>query len=293
MMGVKLERIRVNGAVLHVAEAGRKHSRLVILLHGFPEYWAAWESYIEAFAAAGYHVVVPDQRGYNLSDKPPQIAGYDLDALAGDILGLADHFGQRSFSVMGHDWGAIVGWWIATKHPDRLEKLAVLNAPHPSVWREAIRSHPGQRRLSRYVRFFQLPWLPEALLRARRFKVLADALRDRARPDTVTPAALESYRAAWRAPGALTAMLNWYRAIWRKDLPASGSLRLTTPVLLIWGEREVFAVRDLAEESLRLCENHQAIYLEQATHWVQHDEPERCIAACLSFLRQENSSLIN
>src|SRR4029077_2845834 len=128
MMGVKLERIRVNGAVLHVAEAGRKHSRLVILLHGFPEYWAAWESYIEAFAAAGYHVVVPDQRGYNLSDKPPQIAGYDLDALAGDILGLADHFGQRSFSVMGHDWGAIVGWWIATKHPDRLEKLAVLNA---------------------------------------------------------------------------------------------------------------------------------------------------------------------
>jgi pimeloyl-ACP methyl ester carboxylesterase len=147
-----------------------------------------------------------------------------------------------------------------------------------------MQSHPEQRRRSWYVRFFQLPWLPEALLRQKRFKALADAVRQRARPDAVTAAALDRYRAAWHAPGALTGMLNWYRAVWRKDLPRSSELRFMTPVLLIWGELDAFGVRALAEASLRLCENSQAIYLRDATHWVQHDEPERCIKALLDFL---------
>jgi epoxide hydrolase 4 len=283
VIDVKLACIDVNGVLLHVAEAGPKHGRLVILLHGFPEYWEAWQRYFEPLAAAGYHVVAPDQRGYNRSDKPSEVAAYDLDALARDVLGLADHFGRRCFTVVGHDWGAVIGWWIATRHAERLEQLVVLNAPHPSVWREAMQSHPEQRRRSWYVRFFQLPWLPETLLRRRRFKALADAVRQRARPNTVTAAELDRYRAAWRAPGALTGMLNWYRAVWRKDFPASSTLRFVTPVLLIWGERDAFVVRALAEASLLLCENSQAIYLRDATHWVQHDEPERCIAALLDF----------
>jgi pimeloyl-ACP methyl ester carboxylesterase len=283
-MDIQLEYIQVNGIVLHVAEAGPKHGRLVILLHGFPEYWEAWKSYIETLATAGYHVVAPDQRGYNQSDKPSEVAAYDLDALAADVLGLADRFGRRCFTVVGHDWGGIVGWWLATRHAERLEQLIILNAPHPSVWREAMHSRPEQRRRSWYVRFFQLPWLPEALLRQRRFKALADAVSRRARPGNLTAAALDRYRAAWRAPGALTGMLNWYRAIWRKDLPAASELRFMTPILLIWGERDAFGVRALAEASLRLCENGQAIYLKDATHWVQHDEPERCTEALLDFL---------
>jgi epoxide hydrolase 4 len=271
-----------------VAEAGPKHGRLVLLLHGFPEYWEAWEGYFEPLVAAGYHVVAPDQRGYNLSDKPSKVGAYDLSTLAADVIGLADHFGRRCFTVVGHDWGGLVGWWIATHHPERLEQLVVLNAPHPSIWREAMRSHPEQRRRSWYVRFFQLPFLPEALLRQRGFKALADSVRRRARPDTVTPAALDRYRAAWGAPGALTGMLNWYRALWRKDLPASAGLRLMTPLLLIWGEQDPFGARALAEASVRLCENSQAIYLKDATHWVQHDEPQRCITACLSFFHRGN-----
>jgi epoxide hydrolase 4 len=288
MIAIQLARVEVNGIVLHVAEAGPKHGRLVLLLHGFPEYWEAWEGYFEPLVAAGYHVVAPDQRGYNLSDKPSKVGAYDLSTLAADVIGLADHFGRRCFTVVGHDWGGLVGWWIATHHPERLEQLVVLNAPHPSIWREAMRSHPEQRRRSWYVRFFQLPFLPEALLRQRGFKALADSVRRRARPDTVTPAALDRYRAAWRAPGALTGMLNWYRALWRKDLPASAGLRLMTPLLLIWGEQDPFGARALAEASVRLCENSQAIYLKDATHWVQHDEPQRCITACLSFFHRGN-----
>ena len=283
MIDISFTRIAVNGVCLNVAEAGPDTGRLVILLHGFPEYWGAWEGYFEPLAAAGYHVVAPDQRGYNLSDRPSEIAAYDVDALAADVLGVADHFGQRRFAVVGHDWGGLVGWWIATRHPGRLQQLAVMNAAHPSVWREAMKSLPEQRRRSWYVRFFQLRLVPEALLSALGCKALADIVRGRARPDTVTPAMLDRYRAAWRAPGAITAMLNWYRAFWRKDLPASAGLRLMTPVLLIWGERDLAGVRALAEASIGLCEDGQAIYLKDATHWVQHDEPERCIAALLDF----------
>jgi epoxide hydrolase 4 len=284
MEDLHLEYVVVNGVTLHLAEAGPADGRLVILLHGFPEYWAAWLEYIEVLAAAGYHVIAPDQRGYNLSDKPAAVLAYDLDALAADVIGLADHFGCYRFTVIGHDWGGSVGWWIATRHAERLEQLAVLNAPHPIIWREAMQSHPEQRRRSRYVQFFRLPWLPELLLRQRRFRALVQGVSGRARSDTLTPEELEPYRAAWSVPGALTAMLNWYRALLRKDLPASTSCRIASRVLLIWGERDSYCVRGLAEASLRLCDNGRVEYVKDATHWVQHDEPDRCRENLLGFL---------
>lgn len=292
MVEIRSARIAVNGVMLHVAEAGRRGDPIVMLLHGFPECWVAWEGWFEPLVAAGCRVVAPDQRGYNVSDKPRGIAEYDLDLLADDIVALADHFGSRWFVVVGHDWGALVGWWIATRHPGRIAGLVALAAPHPSVWREAMRTDPAQRRLSRYVRFFQLPWLPELALRARQFRALAGALRARARPGDLTPAALRHYRRAWRMPGALTAMLNWYRALWRKQLPASASLRLATPVLLIRGGREAYGVPALAEASLGLCAHRREVLLKDATHWVQHDEPDRCLAEVLSFLRQDDVSVI-
>jgi len=284
MDDIRFGRVAVNGVALYLAEAGPTDGRLVLLLHGFPEYWESWRDYIEPLAVAGCHVVAPDQRGYNMSDKPVGAAAYDLDTLADDIVGLADHFEQSRFVLVGHDWGAAVGWWIATRYPARLDRLVAMNAPHPSVWREVMRSHPLQRRRSRYVNLFGLPWLPEFLLRQRRFKALADSVRQRADPAAVTAAELDRYRAAWSVPGALTAMLNWYRAFLRKDLPASESLRIIPPVLLIWGERDVYGVRELAEASLKLCENGEAVYFENATHWVHHDEPERCRQALLEVL---------
>ena len=191
MADIRFAHVAVNGVKLHVADAGPRDGRLVLLLHGFPEYWESWRSYIDRLAAAGYHVVVPDQRGYNLSDKPAGLRAYDIDTLAADIGGLADHFGQRRYTVIGHDWGGLVAWWIATRHPEQLDQLVIMNAPHPSVWREAMRDNPEQRRRSWYVRVFRLPWLPEYLLRRRHFRVLAESISRRARRGTVTPEELD------------------------------------------------------------------------------------------------------
>src|SRR5689334_22789150 len=161
---LRFARIPANGIQLHVAEAGPPDGPLVFLLHGFPEFWHGWRNQIAPLAARGFHVVAPDQRGYNLSDKPKDIASYDLDQMAADVAGLADHSRQQSFVVVGHDWGSAVGWWLAGQRPDRVRKLVVLNAPHPAVWVHAMRTDPEQKRKSGYVRFFQMPWLSEFLV---------------------------------------------------------------------------------------------------------------------------------
>ena len=290
MTDIRTARIGTNGISLHVAQAGRTGDPLLLLLHGFPEYWETWRDYMTTLVAAGFHVVVPDQRGYNLSDEPQEIEAYDLDWLAADVVGLADHFECRRFTVVGHDWGGAVGWWIATFQPDRLERLVVINAPHPFVWREAMRSNPEQRRRSRYVALFRLPRLPELLLRRNRFAALVRGLEERATEDGLTHVEFDRYRAAWAAPGALTAMINGYRAFMRRDLRLSSGLRIKLPVLLIWGEQDPYGVRELAEDSLRLCDDGRSIYLPSASHWVHHDERERCREAVLDFTRDFRKS---
>jgi epoxide hydrolase 4 len=281
---MRLARRPTNGVILNVAEAGPEAGPLVILLHGFPEFWYGWRHQIDALAGAGFRVLAPDQRGYNLSDRPQNVAAYDLDALSADIVGLADGLGRRTFSVVGHDWGGVVAWWIAAHHADRIERFAALNAPHPAAWLGGMRDIPEQRRMSWYIMAFRLPWLPEFLLRQRRFKALADAVRDTKRADACTAADLDAYRAAWAMPGALTGMVNWYRATARGKIDLDHPARVAVPSLIIWGTRDKFGVRELAERSLRLRDRGSVVYLD-ATHWVQHDEPERVNALLIGFLR--------
>jgi epoxide hydrolase 4 len=281
---VRFSRYRTNGVTLHVAEAGPEDGPLLVLLHGFPEFWYGWRHQIDGLAEAGYRVLAPDQRGYNLSDRPREIAAYDLDLLARDILDLADAVGRRRFSLVGHDWGASVGWWLAARHADRLDRFAATNAPHPSVWLEAMRDTPEQRRKSRYVQLLRLPLLPEFLMRQRNFKALADALRASKRPEACSESDLAQYRAAWSAPSALTGMVNWYRALLRKELPPSHRERIGAPTLIIWGRDDPYAITDLAERSARLCNSARIAYLD-ASHWVQHDEPDRVTRLLLDFLR--------
>jgi epoxide hydrolase 4 len=284
---VRFARIATNGIHLHVAEAGTSDGPLVILLHGFPEFWYSWRNQIAALAKCGFHVVAPDQRGYNLSDKPQDIASYDLDVLAADVVGLADHFGREAFAVVGHDWGASVGWWLAGRQALRVRRLAVLNAPHPAVWLEAMRNHPVQKRKSGYVRFLGLSVLPELLIGINRSKALGKGFRDSIRPDAFTEADLREYRKAWAQPGALRATINYYRAVLKKPLLAASQYRITCPTLVIWGKRDDYAVPELAEASSRLSTNCRIEYLDQATHWVQHDEPGRVNELLAEFLRQD------
>jgi epoxide hydrolase 4 len=283
-MDLEFIRRKANGVSLYCAEAGPPDGPLVLLLHGFPEFWYGWRHQIAPLARAGFRVVAPDQRGYDESDKPTGIAAYDLDVLAADIAGLATTLGRERFAVVGHDWGASVGWWTARNYPARVARLAVLNAPHPAVWKHAMRNNPAQRKLSRYVGAIGMPGLPEVLVRARNFDALVQALKGARRSDAFSKTDIEQYRAAWKKPGAITAMLNWYRALLRKDLLLSNEKRLAMPVRIIWGVDDAYAVPDLANESARLCDDAKILFVESATHWVAHDEPERVTRALLEFL---------
>lgn len=283
---MEVRRVRLaSGVELDCDVAGPEEGRLVLLLHNFPECRHGWRHQLLELAAAGYRVVAPDQRGYGASSKPPGVAAYDLDVLADDVAQLADALGRRTFSVVGHDWGATIGWWVATRHAERVERLCVLNAPHPGVWKHAMRSDPVQRRQSWYVRVFRLPKLPELLMRARDHKALADALRGARRPDAFSEEDLARYRAVWREPAALAAMVNWYRALLAKDLPdPAHAPRIRVPVRILWGVHDPYAIRDLAERSRALCDDASVTYLEDATLWVQHDEPERVSELLLAAL---------
>ena len=280
---VRFSRLATNGIHLHLAEAGSPDDPLLFLLHGFPEFWYGWRNQIGPLAERGFHVVAPDLRGYNLSDKPRGVSSYDLDQLAADVAGLADHFGQETFAVAGHDWGAAVGWWLAGQHPQRVRRLAALNAPHPAVWLDAMRNNPVQKRKSSYVRFLRIPYLPEFLIGLNPAKTLAKGFQDSTRADAFTETDLKQYRIAWSQPGALTATINYYRAVLRKPLLAPEQYRITSPALVIWGKLDAYAVPELAEASARLCADGRIVFLDKSSHWVQHDEPERVVALLADF----------
>ena len=283
---VRFFRVSTNGIGIHVAEAGPPGGPLVFLLHGFPEFWYGWRNQIPYLAERGFRIIAPDQRGYNLSDKPAGIRSYHLDELAADIVGLADHFGQKAFDIVGHDWGASVGWWLAGKHVSRIRRLAVLNAPHPAVWLDFMRNHPVQRRKSRYVRLLQIRRLPEFMARLSGFDALTKPFRDSIRSDAFTDGDLKIYRGAWSQPGAITAMINWYRALFTESIGPALEYHISCPTLVIWGKRDAYAEPDLAEASARLCIHARIQYFDQSTHWVQHDEPDRVSSLLTNFLRE-------
>ncbi len=274
----------VNGIALHVVEAGDPDAPLLILLHGFPEFWWAWRKQITPLANAGYHVVVPDMRGYNGSDKPQAVLAYDLDTLAADVVALGDAYGARRFHLVGHDWGAVIAWWVAARHPDRLERVVVMDGPHPDVWGRQALKHPTQALRSTYVAFFQLPWVPEATLGGFDFTGLKAMMRASAHADTFEPGALERYVEAWSKPGALTAMLNYYRAL--RDRPAGGApARLAPPTLTLWAGEDSFLERHVAEAGLALCDDGRLVMIEGASHWLHIEQPDRINAEVIAFLK--------
>jgi pimeloyl-ACP methyl ester carboxylesterase len=268
---------------LHYVEAGE--GPLVVLLHGFPEFSYGWRSQIDALAQAGFRVVAPDMRGSNLCSRPAGVAAYDVDRLAGDVRDLIRERGAERAAVVGHDWGAAVAWMTAMNHPEVVDRLAILNVPHPRRMLHGMR-HPRQLLRSWYIVFFQLPALPERFARAGGHAFLRNAFKD-ARPGAFTAQDIARYVEAWSQPDALTAMINYYRAAFRQP-PWSAEARLR-PVqartLVIWGERDRFLGAGLADPDRADVPNlERVVRLPDASHWVQHDEPERVNALLAEFL---------
>ncbi len=266
--------IETNGIRLHVITAGPKDGKPLLLLHGFPEFWYGWRHQIPALAQAGFRVIVPDQRGYNLSDVPPGVKPYSLPELGRDVLGLLDHFGIEKVNLAGHDWGAMVAWGLALAFPQRVERLGILNVPHPATLLRFLTHSPRQMLKSWYVGYFQIPGLADSQLERNDFYLTARSMTRSAGQGTFTPADLDAYRQAWANSGGVTGMLNWYRALVRYRPAWPKDLRLHMPVLIQWGKQDAFLRHEMAVESLELCEDGRLILYGNATHWVQHEQAE-------------------
>lgn len=281
----RFERYRTRSVGLYCAVAGPEKGPLVVLLHGFPEFWYGWRGHIESLAAAGYRVVAPDQRGYGRSDKPRRVRDYKIDTLAQDVVDLIDALGYEKASVVGHDWGAAVAWWTALKHPNRVDRMVALNVPHPAVMRKYVLGNPEQLKRSWYMFFFQLPRVPERVFMrdggATQFNNLVKA----SAPGAFTRDDESRYLDAWAQPGAMQSMMNWYRAAIRYNAKGLGSeLQVRVPALVLWGEKDEVLLASMARESLDYCDDGALRYFPRAGHFVQHDAREEVLAELLSFL---------
>jgi pimeloyl-ACP methyl ester carboxylesterase len=276
--------LTVNGIELHTVLAGPADGPPVVLLHGFPEFWYGWRHQIGPLAAAGHRVIAPDLRGYNLSGKPARRRSYRPWVLQGDVLGLLKALEIERADLVGHDWGGLLAWWLALEHPQRLRRLVILNTPHPKVFRDTLKRRPGQQLRSGYLLLFQLPAAPELLLRTGDYFWMRQAMRRSSRPGTFSEADMARYVKAWAQPGALTAMLNWYRAARGDPTVVPRQSRVSVPTLMLWGERDLFLHRRMAADSVALCEQGRLERMPEATHWLQHEESERVNALIAEFL---------
>jgi epoxide hydrolase 4 len=272
---------KVGDQTLHYVEAG--NGPLIVLLHGFPEFWFGWRLQIQPLVAAGYRVVAPDTRGYNLSSKPEDFEAYAVDLLAADISGLIGELGAESARVVGHDWGGSIAWTMAMNHPEVVERLVILNAAHPRRLSEGLHN-PNQLRKSWYFFFFATPGLPEHVVDARDWHFFRHFLHDANPP--YTPQEMERYIDAWSQPGAAAGMINYYRASVRQSQKeAAAKLRpISAPTLVIWGERDAYLGSDLAEPHRDDVLNLDRVErLADASHWVHHDEATRVNQLLIDF----------
>ena len=276
--------IKTNGIQLYVVQTGPKSGTPILLLHGFPENWRCWIKQIPVLSQAGCRVIIPDQRGYNLSDKPKGVQAYQVDTLVKDIIGLIDVLEYEKVNLVGHDWGAAIAWMLAIKYPERLHRLGIINVPHPAVMRRFLQRDFEQMRRSLYAAFFQLPWLPETIFRRNNWSVLAKSICNSAKSNAFTEKNIEEYKEAWSEPGAMTAMLNWYRAAFWYRPQITNDMRVRVRTLILWGVNDVALSRRMARPSLDYCEDGNLIFFPDATHWVQHEEVEEVNRHLLEFV---------
>jgi epoxide hydrolase 4 len=264
--------ITTNGIKLHYVTQGE--GKLMLMLHGFPEFWYSWRHQIPEFAK-DYKVVALDLRGYNESDKPQQLEAYNIQELRQDVAGVITGLGYENCILVGHDWGGAIAWNFAYYYPQMVEKLIVLNIPHPAKLVEGLRM-PQQLLKSWYIFFFQLPFLPEWLIQSNDYQLIAEGLQRMAiDKSTFSLADLEAYKDAAAKRGALTAMVNYYRNIFQGLLQDSLKQKeLEIPTLMIWGENDAALSKELTYETAKYVKNLTIKYIPNCSHWVQQEQPQ-------------------
>jgi pimeloyl-ACP methyl ester carboxylesterase len=306
-MALEHQYIQTNGVRLHCAVDG--DGPLVILLHGFPECWYSWRHQIAALAPR-FRVVAPDMRGYNESDKPRPVSAYALSELVADVQGLIEAFGERQAVIVGHDWGGGVAWTFAMDRPEWTRKLVIMNCPHPAIFSQHLRDNRRQLARSWYMFFFQIPWLPETLLRLGHARGVARAiqqsavnresitledlrvLRDAASRPGAMRSALNYYRAAFRSPESQAGLPPWLRRFLHGDQPQTAARltledwpKITAPTLLIWGEVDVALGKELTLGMEPLFAAPFDIkYIPLCGHWVQQEQAQVVNGYLLDFL---------
>lgn len=276
----------VPGARLHCAVTGPEDGPLVVLLHGFPQFWYSWRGVAPLLAAAGFHVIAPDQRGYNLSTKP---GPYTFATLTRDVAALIHDQGRERAHVIGHDWGGAVAWALASARPEMVDRLGVINLPHLQSFLSAgLRGNFTQLGKSYYIGVFQIPGLPEASLSANHYLGLKRALTGSSVPGTYSEQDLQRYVTAWAKPGALRAMLGWYRAmplqIARRQLgPYTGTI--AAPTLVLFGEKDIALDVRVAEEGMRFVPNGRLVRFPENTHWLPEERPADVAALMIEHFK--------
>ena len=278
------ERIAGDGVDLHVVTAGKGPP--IILLHGFPENWRSWRLQIPALAAAGFSVLAPDLRGYNLSDRPAEQNGYRLNHLVADVAALVRSTGYARACVAGHDWGGIIAWTFASQHPELVDKLVILNAPHPKIYLEKIRYLPQMAR-SWYVLFFLLPRLPELVLSAGNYRAIRNMFkRGPVRKETFSDVDIGEYIVPLSQPRALNAALDYYRANLKMATlrTFARSAPIDAETLVIWGEHDPALGIELLEGLDEVAPRVRIHRISSSSHWVQNEVPAEVNRLLIRFL---------
>lgn len=280
---LKHEFADVNGVRLHYARAGEDKSKLILFVHGFPEFWYAWKDVLPEFGR-DHLAVAPDMRGYNLSSKPEGVDNYAVSLLVDDLRALAKSLGHEKFTLVAHDWGGGVAWSLAIHHPECLEKLVIINAPHPTLFERELNRNPAQQVASQYMLLFRSP-KAEAALQANGYAFLVDAVLTRGlKKGHFNEDDRQAYLKAWAQPGALTGSLNWYRAAKigpptgpesqaRSFEPSKGPSRVDVPTLVIWGEKDQALVKENLEGLEDYVPDLTIRRIPDGTHWVIHEQP--------------------
>jgi pimeloyl-ACP methyl ester carboxylesterase len=296
--GWKSRYARANGIQIHYVEAGK--GKTVLFLHGFPEFWYAWKNQIAALSAH-YRTVAMDMRGYNLSEKPPNVEDYAISTLIADVKAMVDHLGKgKKVVLVAHDWGGAIAWGYAAAHPETLEKLVIINAPHPTVFARELQSNPKQQAASAYMNMFRSPQA-ESILSANNYAALVSGvLKGTSKPNVFSEEDIKAYLKAWAQPGALTGGLNYYRAA--KVGPPAGNAQpeqsalaqmppvfIQVPTLVIWGEKDSALLTGNLEGLEKYVPQLTIRRIPQGSHWVIHEEPEIIHAAIRAFIEEGNS----